>query len=442
MARDRAPDSGAAPCRPAASLRVHAMIPPVPLFVELCCGSAAVTLRLMGGPGARPPVSWQGGKQGYAEAILRVFGLRAGQGADAVLLNDLGPWSLVWSVLCRPGGPAMVADVIRGWAGEDARSLWERLRDEPVPQDGAAAAAAWLCMQSGNFSGKEVGVSAGRFVADSYAEETEAAVARGFGARLRPDVIAGRLARPTEVAAREAARFLVLTAGTHGSAEAGGFKGMHVRRPNVDGYIPSREGVACGTARIRLPGDTLVLAQDAASIDPRAAARWLFLARGAFSGRDPSAGIGHPEGLPASDGFGAVRPAAAMLDTWLAGHLPFGAATSCLDAASVIPERLPEGTVVYIDPDYEGTTGYAHTFPREAVLEAAARWRSAGAVVAVSEAAPLPLPGWHALEITGCRRGQRRTFSRQTSEWLTLSHPPAWTPDVQADMFATEAGCG
>ena len=272
--------------------------------------------------------------------------------------------------------------------------------------------------------------------------ETEAAVARGFGARLRPDVIAGRLARPTEVAARGVARFLVLTAGTHGSAEAGGFKGMHVRRPNVDGYIPSREGVACGTARIRLPGDTLVLAQDAASIDPRAAARWLFLARGAFSGRDPSAGIGHPEGLPASDGFGAVRPAAAMLDTWLAGHLPFGAATSCLDAASVIPERLPEGTVVYIDPDYEGTTGYAHTFPREAVLEAAARWRSAGAVVAVSEAAPLPLPGWHALEITGCRRGQRRTFSRQRSEWLTLSHPPAWTPDVQADMFATEAGCG
>ena len=35
-----------------------------PLFVELCAGSAAVTLKLLGGRSARPPVSYMGSKTG------------------------------------------------------------------------------------------------------------------------------------------------------------------------------------------------------------------------------------------------------------------------------------------------------------------------------------------------------------------------------------------
>ena len=27
-------------------------------------------------------------------------------------------------------------------------------------------------------------------------------------------------------------------------------------------------------------------------------------------------------------------------------------------------------------------------------------------------------------------------FSKQKREWLTLSHPPAWTPEQQIDLFA------
>lgn len=39
-------------------------------FVELCAGSAAVSLRWLRA-GAKPPLSYQGGKRGYADAIPR-----------------------------------------------------------------------------------------------------------------------------------------------------------------------------------------------------------------------------------------------------------------------------------------------------------------------------------------------------------------------------------
>jgi hypothetical protein len=42
-----------------------------PLFVELCAGTAALSLRLHAGRHARPPVSRMGAKTGYAHAILR-----------------------------------------------------------------------------------------------------------------------------------------------------------------------------------------------------------------------------------------------------------------------------------------------------------------------------------------------------------------------------------
>ena len=53
----------------------------VPLFVELCAGTAALSVRLQGGKYARPPVSRMGAKTGYADCILRIMGLRPGQGA-------------------------------------------------------------------------------------------------------------------------------------------------------------------------------------------------------------------------------------------------------------------------------------------------------------------------------------------------------------------------
>lgn len=97
------------------------------------------------------------------------------------------------------------------------------------------------------------------------------------------------------------------------------------------------------------------------------------------------------------------------------------------DATEVKPARLPKGSWVYIDPPYVGTTGYAHDLPRSEVLRLARLWHQAGAHVAISEAEPLAelvAEGWHAHCLTRERIGQKRTFSKQQAEWLTLSRPP------------------
>ena len=95
--------------------------------------------------------------------------------------------------------------------------------------------------------------------------------------------------------------------------------------------------------------------------------------------------------------------------------------------------------MVYIDPPYLNTTGYAHDLGRDAVCELAERWASAGAWVVISEAEPLAELGWHQAEITGERNGQKRTFSKQQREYLTMSRPPLWRPSVQHTLFSMAA---
>ncbi len=83
-----------------------------------------------------------------------------------------------------------------------------------------------------------------------------------------------------------------------------------------------------------------------------------------------------------------------------------------------------------------GTTGYGHDLTREEVCTLAERWASAGALVVISEAEPLTeLSGWHQVEITGERKGQKRTFSKQQREFLTASKPFAWRPAQQRALF-------
>ena len=127
---------------------------------------------------------------------------------------------------------------------------------------------------------------------------------------------------------------------------------------------------------------------------------------------------------------------------WLAErytNAPTLPATIADDARAIDPPQLPPGVVVYIDPPYLGTTGYAHAFPRSEWLPLVRAWRASGATVCVSEAEPIPelvADGWHAVEITNERRGQKRTFSKQQAEWLTLSSSPKWRPSVQQGLFS------
>jgi hypothetical protein len=101
------------------------------------------------------------------------------------------------------------------------------------------------------------------------------------------------------------------------------------------------------------------------------------------------------------------------------------------DARAVDPQDLPDGTVCFIDPPYIATTGYRHDLGRAEVVDLAVMWVDAGAFVGVSEQAPveeLTALGWHPVNLTNGRKGQKRTFSKQQEEWVTLSRPPVRVP--------------
>lgn len=85
------------------------------------------------------------------------------------------------------------------------------------------------------------------------------------------------------------------------------------------------------------------------------------------------------------------------------------------------------GAVVYVDPPYVGTNGYAHDLPRTEVVELALRWAAAGSTVVVAEAEALPelvAAGWHAQELTWARTGQARVYSGQKREFITCNVRP------------------
>ena len=165
-------------------------------------------------------------------------------------------------------------------------------------------------------------------------------------------------------------------------------------------------------------------------IDPREVARWVQRAVWSYEQGNIRTGFVGPGQRRQDTTATATATARIALD------LP---ATITADARDIDPREVAPGVVVFIDPPYENCSGYAHVFPRSEWLPIVRRWAEAGALVCVSEAEPIPdlmAEGWHAVEITGERVGQKRTFSKQQREWLTMSRPPAWKPSIQGKLFA------
>lgn len=123
-------------------------------WIELCCGSAALTWQLMGGV-SQPPVSYVGSKSGYASEIIDVLKLPKPR---IVTLNDPGTWGRIWpSVIKNPSG---VADAVESLAKDprDPKDLFIQLPTIiDCTEDRETEAALRLCRLAGTFGGKEVG---------------------------------------------------------------------------------------------------------------------------------------------------------------------------------------------------------------------------------------------------------------------------------------------
>jgi hypothetical protein len=285
----------------------------VTVLVELCAGSAAVSLRWMSAK-QRPPFGWMGSKAGYADQVLEAMGLLPGGAAegDLVYLAEPGPWNLYWHAMTTSEVRARVEAVLRGWAGEDPESLWRRLAAAPVPESPTDRVAAWMVLMFWGFGTKPVLPHGEKWKTHGFSRTTP----------YRADIAKERRAR-----------------GEHYDV------GQNLRIPQL---------------LARQPRDLRCLSNDRI---------YLYA--------------------------GSLRP---------------------------IP-----GALCYLDPPYDGVTqGYGHTLTRKEVLALGTRWNSAGAHVYISEAEPLPLTGWHHLELSP-PRGRGRTFSRQQREFLTIS-PAAPVP--------------
>ena len=427
---------------------------PVPLFVELCAGTAALSLRLAR-PGLRPPATRMGSKGSYADPILGVLGLEPGQGAVHHLWCEPDVQARVGLELLRDRTLALeAAKVIRGWQDPPGgyRKLWDDLRargDFTCPPD-SIEAARYLTLRAWQLHGDDLLKNTG------YRGPDCTATGRlGVG---QPGTLAQRLEALPELDAtvleeavtpEEAARYLTIRAWKlYGDLLTnGGYRGPD---------IPSHSTLGVGQPDIiakRLEGlpelDATVLE---GAVTPEEAARYLALRAwtlygdplkgGGYQGPDwappkykhTRSGVGQPdalaqrlEGLPELDATvleGAVTPEEAAryitLRAWtLHGGLLKGGGyqgpdwtarlgrdkpnalaqrlealpeldATVLEWAVIPPLTLPPGTVCYMDPPYVNTTGYAHDLPRSKVIELARAWAEAGATVCISEAEAIP----------------------------------------------------
>jgi hypothetical protein len=411
----------------------------IPLFIELTAGLGSVSLRLQGGPHCRPPVSRMGNKAGYAGAILEVLGLRSGQGAEAFLWcePDDGCRALL-QAYPQPEVLREAAEIIRSWADEDPRELWERLRaEEPIrgASGGEVARHVYIGANrvygAGGFAAEKTGAPGARYPVHIGCAEALDSLA-GSERRNRPGsfkrVTPRVAARPRPPAASEIARWARIVTSNRlinldpqtwkNTGQGGTTHGGEEFSTGAEDLARGFEGVS---AREVARWSQVVSANELIPLG----ADLLNTGSGGSTCADPHHGF-HTTAAVLSD-----RMAGRGLSSW-------PPVTVCADAREVDPGQLPEGTVAYMDPPYQGTTGYGNDLPRAEVVELARRWADAGAVVCISEAEALPAlmaDGWHSVEITGCRKGQKRTFSRQQREWLTLNRAPAWRPSTTLDLF-------
>ena len=381
------------------------------LFAELPAGLASVSLRLHGGPNCRPPISRMGNKAGYAEVILAALGLRSGQGAGRYLWAEADP-NVAALLRCYPDVDMLrrVAEIIRGWKDEEPRALWERLRAERKARGvrvDAEGTAGWL--------------TAGWL---SYGQDPE----RGFRTTAGgawpddppdPQSIGDRCHRLAEYAAIVSSNRLINMAGRdlmntgNGGTRYGGEFATPV------GEVAERfEGMA------------------------REVAGWATVGFGSYKQGEPESGFCRTAGGGWPDDPRDIGVLSGRFQAVTGGWPPVLVLPTIPEAADVAawmgtPGDL-EDCVVYMDPPYAGTTGYAATLGRDEVVRHARAYAALGATVAISEA-EVVMPEWCAVEITAGRKGQKRTFSKQQAEWLTMNREPAHRVATQPALFAVGA---
>lgn len=342
------------------------------LWIEPFAGSAAAALYLLAG--LRPPVGYMGSKRRFAARILAHLGYAAGDGCEGLLLCDAGPWGWVWPVLLDPERCLRVAAILRGWRHEDPRKLWDRLVSEPIAEDLEEMAGRYLWIQARSAAQTPVWFADG-WVMNARVNGSATTAARKVCQKGTREDGGGGVSRTSTVATRLehlAAAFLALSAGSYAqkpvTIRAGAWKtagfGGLISDASRERGFPERMDLGATSNRVVSIADSRL---------PHAVV---------YQGR----------------------------------------------AEDIQPWDYHDRDVVYLDPPYQGCTGYAADCAREAVVDLAWAWHNAGATVVISEAVPLEIERWHHVEITDCARAGLgkggMVLKAAKREWLTMNRSP------------------
>lgn len=172
------------------------------------------------------------------------------------------------------------------------------------------------------------------------------------------------------------------------------------------------------------------------------AAEFLFLQRLAHQGKavllrdgcwqSPGFNKTSAYGTPGTAKFGAVAPQVPAMVAHIAAlpYPPPGARLTCAMAPAAPVGAEP--AIVYLDPPYQGTTGYGPgaACSRDEVVALALDAAEQGHGVIVSEACPvteLVERGWATRQLAGPAT-HNAPFRSKHEEWLTYRHPTWSTP--------------
>lgn len=342
------------------------------IFCEPFAGSAAITYALLG---AKPPISYMGGKTGYVAPILDAIGLSRHRPPAGIVLGEVGPMAAVHA--CLGGATGISAEEVGAFCLTAEVSF--RVGDQSSGfNSGAAYPRPPTATEHGQVTPRGPATVGPRVEALPHPRAAEvAAIIRGW---------AGEEPRPLW---------------------------ERLRREGWPSLMPVEGGRWLGPVPVEEVA-AMVLA-----------IRW------SFSEKGPEHGYGGP-GCPGGAWGQEARDKALSAERFASLHAtlptfpPLAVWQGSADTLA-LPADL-RGWIIYADPPYQGTTKYpSGDCDRATVLRLAQEWSDRGAVVAVSEAVPLPLEGWHHVEIGHARKGQKRTFGH-TDEWLTMNRPAVHRP--------------
>lgn len=370
-------------------------------LVELCCGTASVSLAALAGEPVEPLTGFMGSKRRWSGLICSRLGFSTFDRPDHVVLVDAGPWGDVWSVLRERGARLDVSALLRSWSGEDASALWKRLVSVAPFEDGPTRVAQYLWLQARSAGTIPVWWSPERSRWESpTGSRTEAAHSRGGAGLAGRETGSGVDARE-ELRRAEGNRKLGLAHQKNGFPK--GHPMHRVGRPAQKGLGAPVEGARNLVGGPRALGP----AYEAGGLHRKRVHRELALAVQDDAGeavQAPSVSGGSLKaGCRGIQYPGTIARRIDALDA-----IPWERVEVIHDRVENV-EPIP-GARVYFDPPYDNAPRYAVLFPRSAVVATAERWAAVADRIVVSEGEGLPITGART-ELVAHPKGKREAFT-------------------------------